>query len=122
MRPILGGVTLPYPTEFNVEREVMGGSQRMASGAVSHTVVRDDRRSFEMKFELLTAAEISTVEDAWETIQQDAVSFTTVDNETYTVKRHPDQKSLRLDKKPARNGAIWVTSCSLKVLEVLADE
>ena len=121
-RPVIAGTTLPYPTEYVTEREIMGGSQRMASGATSHTIVRPDRRIFEMSFELLTATDRTALETAWGAIQQGAVNFVDVHNVGYMVKRHPDQKSLKFEQRPARNGAVWVASTSLKLIEVLTDE
>lgn len=122
MRPVLAGTQLPYPTEYVIEREVMGGSQRMASGATSHTIVRPDRRIFELSFDLLVASERTALETAWGAIQQNAVTFTDMHNVSFIVKRHPDMKALRFDQRPARNGAEWVASTSLKLLEVLTDE
>ena len=97
--PVLGTTTLPQVTADGYDEmpELRGASDEMANGALATDLVSATvKRRFELRWKLLTEAEITTVTGAWSAmVIAGSASFTSPSGGSHTV-THDEQLKLEV--------------------------
>mgnify|MGYP001270046272 CR=1 FL=1 len=114
--PILAGYTLAHVSGYEDSTEFRGGVLRPASGApIFQNVHAGVKKVFRLEWAGLTDAQKATVISAWTALAEASASFTPpTGGSAVTVKRSPDQSSLRWRSTAASGGRLlWETTLEL---------
>ena len=86
--PVLAGSTLAWPTEYENNPTIRGGTEEMLDGSITIEVVDSNlRRTFTMAWVVLTAAQKGTIETSYATIitAPTTNNFTDVEGTSFSV-------------------------------------
>lgn len=115
-QPVLGGTTLPHPSQFRRRRTYRGGRREMADGSLAVDLVSTTaKHTFDLEWPGLTSAELSTVQTAVAAIKDTAGAFLSPENVSYTV--HLDDAAPELDIEMFRAGSSDRFRVSLRLRE-----
>lgn len=116
--PVLAGNTLAVPSGYEEEDVIRGGVGTNADGSVFFEVVTvaTTKREFTLNWDMATDSQLSTIRTAWAAIATSYSSnnFTSLLGATYTVTRHPEQKSLKVSAVKTAQGARWKVNIKLR--------
>jgi hypothetical protein len=125
IKTLTGTITthlLPNPAAkdgYSEELQYLGGSRRMANGAVAIDLVQSSaKRKVSITWALLTAGEKTTVTAAFAALKTDACEFRDPDGNVFNVTRDPDNPDVKFDAVVAAGGALrW--RCTMQLVEVV---
>lgn len=104
--PVLGGTTLPMPTDQDYTRLYRGGTQQMADGSIVKDLVDTTaRHKFSLKWKLKTNTELGTIQTAWDGIKNTTATYTSIRNTNHTVTQ-PDGAELKVTPRVVAGGDI----------------
>lgn len=113
--PVLGGYTLAVPATYEIEFEYRGGSIELANGDVGWDIIGGQKRIFRLSWNMLTAAQLATVQSAFAAIASASASYTQPEGgAAVTVKRSPGQKTLKVQYVIAAGGPRYSTALELR--------
>jgi hypothetical protein len=114
--PVLGGATLPPPQSHDHTRIYRGGTLIMASGKIIHDLTDNTpRHRFTLSFIFLTAAQLTTLQTAYDNIKNQTATYTDIRNLSFTVTR-PDGGELDVQAVVTAGGDIRY-NVSMELLE-----
>jgi hypothetical protein len=115
-QPVLGGVTLPWPSEYRAAVGYRGGQLEMADGSVvTDLVTATAKRRWTLTWKSLSTADRATVESALATVKNAAATFTSLEGVTTSVTRDAQQGEVEFTAVPASNGrTLWQASLALR--------
>lgn len=115
--PILGGVTLPEPSEYRAKVGYRGAGRVMADGSVAYDLYSTSAKTeWTLTWPALTTAQRATVASAYDTIKNSSAAFTSLEGTVTTVTRLPEQDTLEFEAIQTRNGPRW--RCTMVLREV----
>lgn len=92
--PTLAGYTLPSPYAdggYQEKVEYRGATVEMADGTQQTDLVQASaKRKWRVEFRIITSAQKSTVESAWDAIKDASATFTDPNGSSYSVTRDGD--------------------------------
>lgn len=115
-QPVLGAVTLPWPSEYSEPYGYRGASVEMANGTLAFDLVNpNSKRNFSLTWTHLTDAQRATVHTAFDTTKTASVTFVAPTGSSYTVTRAANQNELKWSLREAAGGVFrWSTSMKLR--------
>lgn len=112
---VLGGVTLPDPSEYEEEESFRGAGRLMADGSVAYDLLSTTaKHQYTVTWGTLTAAQKTTVKSAFATVKNASAAFTTIEGTSVTVTRTPDQDTVSFAAVPVAGGVRWRASMKLR--------
>lgn len=104
--PTLGGTALPPPRDQSYTRLYKGGSLIMADGSVVHDLTdATARHSFRLEWVYLSATQLTTVQNAFDSIKNTTAVYVSIRNTSHTVTR-PDGGDLEVTPVVTAGGDI----------------
>jgi len=119
-QPILGGVTLPYPSGYDTEQILQGGVLEMADGNIAIDVVAPGligsyRTIHKLEWTALTYLDAETVTDAyWAMVDNGEAEFTSPEGNDETVQPTKNVKVSRNVIKKAGGTLLYSVGFELK--------
>lgn len=115
--PVLGGVTLPEPSEYRAKVGYRGAGRVMADGSVAYDLISTTAKSeWTLTWPALTTAQRATVASAFDTVKNSSAAFTSLEGTSTNVTRLPEQDTIEFEAVQTRNGPRW--RCTLVLREV----
>jgi hypothetical protein len=113
---VLGGVTLPDPSEYEESEGYRGGGRLMTDGSVAFDLLSTTaKHEYTIGWGTLTAAQKTQVKNAFATVKNASAAFTTIEGASVTVTRAQDQESVKFTAVPVAGGALrWKTQMRLR--------
>lgn len=103
--PVLGGVTMPHPIQYEEIISYYGASQIMANGSLRLELQSSSaKRSFSFAWHGLTTAQRDTVISGLATTATASVTLTAPTGSSYTVTRSGNADDLPMRVVPTGNG------------------
>jgi hypothetical protein len=114
--PVLGGVTLPNPSEYEVQEEYRGAGRLMADGTVVYDLYSTTAKHvYTLTWATLTTAQKATVVSAFATVKNSSATMTDFEGNSVTVTRAPDQDTVTFTAVPVANGGVrWRAQITLR--------
>lgn len=113
--PVLGGYSLPDPSEYEETEEYRGGGRLMASGAVVYDLLSTiAKHAYMLTWDTLTSSQKTTVKAAFATVKNSSAAFTTLEGTSVTVTRDPEQDNITFKAVATASGTRWGTSMRLR--------
>ena len=114
--PVLGGVTLPMPSEYEVQEEYRGQGRMMADGTVVYDLYSTTgKHVYTLTWATLTTAQKAAVASAFATVKNSSAAMTELEGNSVTVTRSADQDTITFTDVPVANGGVrWRAQMTLR--------
>jgi hypothetical protein len=115
--PTLASNTLAHPTSYTVRRGYRGGQSIMADGSLSTDLVSATaKRTWDLGWDALTDAQRTTLQTAFDAIENTSGTYVDIDGTSYTVTLDEGDIGLEFEAvKVAGSGNMrWRTSLQLR--------
>lgn len=114
--PVLAGQTLAMPQEYTRKRQYRGGRQTMLDGStVVDLVSTSAKHMWELSWPLLTDAQASTLQTAFDALKDTSGAYTDIDGAAYTVSLDGVPEVTKTAVKAAGAGNVrWSVSITLR--------
>ena len=113
-QPILGGTTLPHPSEYKEARLFRGAMVEMADGSAAFDVVNTNaKKLYTLTWKAVTDTNKGTIETAFDAMKTASVAFTPPSGAGATTVTRTD-KDLAFDVIRAAPGLRWNVTMELR--------